>query len=118
MTVGFDVSVSVVVAEQVRYLSGSALYLSASLWLLMAFSVLCLNLLWSSLLTLCTSFRIISASMAASMQYSSSVHLAFEGEDQLWHCVIQVDSAFVDVLASHSGKLLVARVTTHLFSST
>ena len=44
----------------------------------MAFNVLCLNLLWSSLLTLCTPFRIISASMAASMQYSFSVHLAFE----------------------------------------
>ena len=108
-----------VVAEQVRYLSSIALYLSASLWLLMSFNVLCLNLLWSSLLTWCTPFRIISASMAAIMQYSSSVLLAFDEEDQLWLCDIQLDGflfvvfmfdVFMDVFTSHSGELLVAKV--------
>ena len=34
--------------------------------------------LWSSILTLHTPFRIISAILAASTQYSSSVHIAFE----------------------------------------
>ena len=99
MTVGIDVSVSVVVVEQVRYLFSIALYLSSSLWLL------------SSLLTLCTPFRIISTSIG-------SKHAIFflcppwfwRGKTSSGFVIFNwMDSVFMDMFTSHSGEPLVAK---------
>ena len=118
MSAGIDVSVSVVIVEEVRYLSSIALYLSVSLWLLMAFNVLCLNLLWF--------FIDIVYSIWNHFSLHGSKHAIFflcpscfwRGKTSSGFVIFNwMDSVFMDMFTSHSGELLVAKVTTHLFSA-